>query len=401
MAIISIPTSVSGIGVPGTVGKILKGPLAALYQGKGVDTVNYPHDLAKDPTQSHYVSFSVKQVVPSGYYSEKIDSNSQKRINLPTAGKLVGEINKNINTGIDKVIKFVDPDNKSGAVREKLAGAVDGTIDRAGEAFGVTNLSGVASALGSALSKGFAISPQTTILQSIISLYMPDNLIANYDADYESLSLTANFPLLTTLRSIDQMAGKIDTSSLGAAFSSLKGLKNVVSNDPNTILLAKQANVIDENLQSLLLGARGFAINPQTQMIYRGLALRNFQLDFTLSPRSKQEADDIDRIISTFKWHFAPSLEFGKGTATSGMFMIQPSIFNIEFKIGKKENRYLPKYGDCVLRNISVNYAPNGWAAYEEGFPVQTHLSLHFEEMAILDKDKLQKGFEGSKEGLR
>jgi hypothetical protein len=397
MAIISIPTSVSGIGVPGTVGKILKGPLAALYQGKGVDTVNYPHDLAKDPTQSHYVSFSVKQVVPSGYYSEKIDSNSQKRINLPTAGKLIAGGVEVFGNAASGAIKYLDPTNKSGESRE----AATGVIDTIGETVGVKNLSGIANAIGPAFAKGFAISPQTTTLQSIISLYMPDNLVANYDADYESLSLTANFPLLTTLRSIDQMAGKIDTSSLGAAFSSLKGLKNVVSNDPNTILLAKQANVIDEDLQSLLLGARGFAINPQTQMIYRGLALRNFQLDFTLSPRSKQEADDIDRIISTFKWHFAPSLEFGKGTATSGMFMIQPSIFNIEFKIGKKENRYLPKYGDCVLRNISVNYAPNGWAAYEEGFPVQTHLSLHFEEMVILDKDKLQKGFEGSKEGLR
>lgn len=397
MAIISIPTTVSGIGVPGTVGKILKGPLAALYQGKGVDTINYPHDLAKDPTQSHYVTFSVKQVIPSGYSSEKPTlSGSQKTIGLPTAGKILGQINQEVGEAAAGAVKYLDPNNETGSAREAVVGA----IDSVGNAFGVSSLSGVASALGPAVIKGFAISPQTTTLQSIISLYMPDNLIAEYNSDYDTLSLTKNFPLLTTLRSIDQLAGKIDTSSFGSAISSLKNVKNVVSNDPNTILLANRAKLIDDNAQDLLLGARGFAINPQTQMIYRGIGLRNFQLDFTLTPRSKQEANDIDRIISTFKWHFAPSLQTGADSIGS-MFLIQPSIFNIEFKLGDEENPYLPKYGDCVLKNIYVNYAPNGWAAYEDGFPIQTQLSLQFEEMVVLDRAKLQAGYDRDKGGLR
>jgi hypothetical protein len=369
MAIISIPTSVSGIGVPGTVGKILKGPLAALYRGKGVDTVNYPHDLAKDPTQSHYVSFSVKQVIPAGFSSEP---SNQQSIGLKTGGKAIETLGN--------YTKSLLPEGSS-----------------IGE--GVASVTGF---FGEAVAKGIAITPQTTQLQSIISLYMPDSLTAEYNAEYETLSLTQGLgSTITSLRAIDQMAGKVDTSSFSAG---VKSLGNLASTDPGAIFaaneLASKAGFGNEGLRDVMINARGYAINPQNQMIYRGIGFRSFQLEFTLSPRSKQEAGDIDRIISTFKWHFAPSLQSGN-VSSGSMFLIQPSIFNIKFKLGGNENRYLPKYGDCVLKNISVNYAPNGWAAYEDGFPVQTHLSLQFEEMVILDKDKLQKGFDGSSDGLR
>ena len=66
MAIISIPTSIGGVALPGSAGKLASGPLAALFGGKGVDTFSYPSDLAKDATKSHYVQFLVKEIVPAG-----------------------------------------------------------------------------------------------------------------------------------------------------------------------------------------------------------------------------------------------------------------------------------------------------------------------------------------------
>ena len=377
MAIITIPTSVSGIGIPGTLGKILKGPLASLYQGKGVDTVSYPHDLAKDPTQSHYVTFLVKQIVPSGYSSEKSNQETIK-LNSTKAAREFADV------GIEKVTKAL----------ENVASPET-----------IQNVKAVANYATETLIKGIAITPQTAELKSIISLYMPDSLVAEYNAEYDTLSLTNNLgTAITTLRAIDQLADKVDTSGGYFSAGAFKSLGNLASTDPAAILvaneLASRFNFGNEGLKDVMINARGYAINPQLQMIYRGIGFRSFQLEFTLSPRSKQEADDINRIISTFKWHFAPSLQ--TGTVSSGsMFLIQPSIFNIQFKLGEKENPYLPKYGDCVLKNISVNYAPNGWAAYEDGFPVQTHLSLQFEEMVILDKAKLQDGFSEKSGGLR
>ena len=44
------------------------------------------------------------------------------------------------------------------------------------------------------------------------------------------------------------------------------------------------------------------------------------------------------------------------------------------------------KVNDCVLENVNVDYAPNGWAAYNDGYPVQTRLTLQFKETQMLTK---------------
>ena len=58
---------------------------------------------------------------------------------------------------------------------------------------------------------------------------------------------------------------------------------------------------------------------------------------------------------------------------------------------------FLPRYGDCVLTNIDVNYAPSGFAAHNDGAPVQTQLTLQFREIEVVTKDKLSEGFNADK----
>ena len=44
------------------------------------------------------------------------------------------------------------------------------------------------------------------------------------------------------------------------------------------------------------------------------------------------------------------------------------------------------------MKNIDVDYTPNGWSTTNDGSPVQTTLSISFQEIEILDRDKLVKG---------
>ena len=46
-------------------------------------------------------------------------------------------------------------------------------------------------------------------------------------------------------------------------------------------------------------------------------------------------------------------------------------------------------YHDCVLTNMTVDYAPNGWAAYNDGYPVETRLTLQFKETDIVTKSDI------------
>ena len=95
----------------------------------------------------------------------------------------------------------------------------------------------------------------------------------------------------------------------------------------------------------------------------------------------------------TFKYFAAPTLANAGKSSIENMFLIPPAIFNVKFKIKDAENRYLPKYADCVLENIGVNYAPNGYAAHVDGAPVQTTLTITFKEIELIDKNKIKQGF--------
>jgi hypothetical protein len=398
MAIISIPSSFAGVSIPSNVFNP-NSPLDLLYGGLGVKTYKYPSDLATSPSKSHYVQFSIKEIIPASYNGG--------------------------NGGVEEL--GPEPLGDRGG-----AGFGDSTIpgDRIG--FGNTtsaagelaNIFGYGEALDfndNFISEGLQISPTTTQPKAVVSLYMPDTLNAQYNSSYDELRLTDLGSAINTIRTIDQLAGRlpsqlnsivdaVKSGSSGGTFSGItSGIKqagNIASTDPAAIALITSAmgripGVNGGNIQSLLLKGAGYAINPQLQMIYRGIGLRSFQLTFVFTPNSQGEAEEINYIIQQFKYHFAPTLLSAKETSSDAMYFKPPSIFSVNFMISGKQNKFLPKYGDCVLTDIDVNYAPNGWAAYDDGAPIQTTLTMSFKETEILDKNKIQKGYRGLDGGLR
>ena len=407
MAIISIPTSVAGVALPGSLGNLAKGPLSSLFAGNGVSTLQYPSDLATDPSRAHYIQFSIKEIVPAGWNSTN-GVVSGTKIGLGGAKALASQA---VSSASDAVQTAVQNSTTAAAV-ENVASNVSGQI--ADSAVGqkiaqgtnyltnaLGNFTGAAkdvvdflssTVIGQTLKEGLSISPQTTTPRAVISLYMPDTLNAGYHSSYETPSLEDAFgSTIQGLRSLSKTAGQ---------FAQGADLKSVISSDPGVInLQAKAAGALTglaggdaKTTQSLILQAQGYAINPQVQMLYKGIDLRSFQLSFTFTPKSVGETEQVDKIISTFKYYFSPALQAGAQTQTDSMFLIPPALFNVNFMINNIENKYLPKYGDCVLESLEVNYAPNGWSSFESGAPVQTTLSLGFRETQIIDKTKLQNG---------
>ena len=383
MAVISIPTSVAGISLPGPLGQIAKGPLAALYGGKGVQTLKYPSDLATDATKNHYVQFSIKEVIPAGYSTRGASTPGQS-INLNGIAQAAGALGGAISNGIKSAA------SDSSELAQNLIG-------RATEGIG----DGFAK-IGEYIPTSLQISPTTTQAKAYISLYMPDTLTAQYSADWQEMSLGDMGTGISTLRMIDQLATNAGQQGAFTSASNLgKSLGNLASTDPAvtaTVASIMSASGIGSNLidakviGDVVLKGQGYAINPQLQMIFRGVGFRSFQLSFMFTPKSLEESTEVNDIIKTFKYHFSPGFEAGKTDSTQSMFLTSPSLFNVEFKIGQNENQYVPKYGDCVLTDIDVNYAPNGFAAHENGAPVQTTLNLTFKEIVIVDRDKIANG---------
>jgi len=360
MAIISIPTSIGGVSIPGQIGQGIKGPLAALFQNNDVQTLKYPADLATDPTKSHYVTFSVKEIVPASYTST-VGVVAQQRVNV--VGNITGALQENLG-------KFTSEE--------------------------FPKIAQLGNNIAESLKDGVSITPKRFSPRGVISLYMPDTLNAQYSASWNEFELG---DLGSTIRNIDQLAG-----SAVAAFKDkgVGGLASLLSSDPAVTKIITDnkyakafggaIGVDAGKLGTLLLNAQGYSVNPQVQLMFNQISLRDFGLSFTFTPKSRDESKEIDRIIKMFKYHFSPALQKGRDTSSNSMFLEAPSVFNISFNVKGSENKYLPKYGDCALTNIEVNYAPNGWASFEDGAPVQTTLSLQFKEMEIVDKDRIGKG---------
>ena len=141
------------------------------------------------------------------------------------------------------------------------------------------------------------------------------------------------------------------------------------------------------------MGLFGSVQNPLLELIYKSPSFRTFQYDFVFYPRDEGEALQVQRIIERLRFHQAP--EFFSDTKG---FLVPPSEFEIRFFYGGYENPNIPQVATCVLTSIDVNYAPNGFSAYEipgesqpslgrTGMPVAIQMSLQFQETSYLTKN--------------
>jgi hypothetical protein len=193
-----------------------------------------------------------------------------------------------------------------------------------------------------------------------VELYMPDTLNFNYPVEYNNSSLASIIRDTTNL-----FAGK---GLLGSTAKAVGGLF-----EPG-------------NSAKFALSKIGFAFNPQQITMFEGVQLRTFSFSFTFTPYSAQEAQQIKNIIKAFRMFAAPT----SVNAAAGFFFEPPAVFDIKFLYKGQENKNINKVYRSVLESVDVNYAPNGWAAHEDGSPVQSTLSLNFKETLIVDRAKIQ-----------
>jgi hypothetical protein len=127
------------------------------------------------------------------------------------------------------------------------------------------------------------------------------------------------------------------------------------------------------------------------EILYSSPRPRNFQFDFQFNPRDEKEALEVQRIVERLRFHQAPE-------RAAGAFLMPPSEFDIKFYYGGTQNPNIPPISTCVLETINIDYAPNGFSAYEvpnefqpslgrTGMPVAMKVSLAFKETTYLTKD--------------
>ena len=436
------PFNISGVKVPSN--------LLDNLLGQHIDYTNlvYPMDLATNPQYCHAVQFLIcdySYPVVEGAYQQLTGltsnllsqigsaygniSNSILGSSIPniTASGLVSS-GKNLVSGLSKSFSNTLSTTSGKEVLNAASSFYNNTNLSAPLQSGLSGLQNITSKAPAELESlfnqyGGLAQPQNWTKRTYepmasISLYMPDSLVTNFNSNYDQVNLTDTFKIVgyASNATSDVMKSK-DTAGSNPS--------NILAEDIIAGGVAQMQGTKFENLGSLISNAIKKVPNPQVQLLYRGLHLREFQFEFTFTPASQKEAEEVDQIIKTFTYYSLPQLTDSMG----GQFFIPPQLFKIKFAflgdsgaagqiydifknsltnlvgnqftkiltgsnptidVAKAKDAKVFHINDCVLKDISVNYAPNGWATYTDGYPVQTTISLTFAEINIVNKNTLQ-----------
>ena len=379
----------SDIGVQAGGQPSLTGPLSSLSKGLfGLSNLRYPSDLSSSD-KNHYMTITIfeqrntqfvndpaldasgKQAL-SGVFGNDASSAGVRAAAGEAGQALVGIVNK----GVDLLAQGA---NLLGINSNSTAQAQQGAQTLTGYANDVFGAAGSPMGLRA-----------TGKITTTISLYMPDTLVFDHHQGYSDVAMGGE--LLTGLAA----GGKSIADIVNNPGTDDKFKQAVTNLSPFALsILANKGGGFGK---TLFTAATGVVQNPMLEMIYTSPKFREFRFDFQFYPRSQKESEEVQNIIRELRFHQAP-----EGLAVSnGFFMVPPSEFGINFYYNGVENPNIPKLGLCVLDSLIVDYAPNGFSAYEvpgqrtpqrggTGMPVAIRLSLNFKETEIRTKASYDK----------
>ena len=139
----------------------------------------------------------------------------------------------------------------------------------------------------------------------------------------------------------------------------------------------------------ILARTTGKVANPNMELLFRGPNMREFEFQFKLVCRSKEDAKRIREIIKFFKLQSLPTV--GKNTN----LINSPNVFFIRYMNGDTRIKSLPQPKICALVNFGIDHTPDGmgWAAYEDSHPVATQLVMQFAELTPLFRNEMEEAF--------
>jgi hypothetical protein len=365
-----------------------------------VENLHYPIDLFSNAGsglgKANKSQFFNQQYL--NYVVFYINVSDQSRVFTEGKAEIVGDVDKTDQNTIQgkqaSIGKAAGAAATGGAAVGAVTGAAEGLASGASKNAGALGKKGgvktfIAGTVGSAAGKmvkgavaggtvaggtlgGQAILNEATFgvkgtnkikrLRSAIALHVPNEVSVGYRATYGEEELGAIFGA----------AGEAATNGkLGAAEAGGMG----------AVMKANEINPARGVLSALMKAAP----NPRKEQLFKSMEFRRFSFNYQFAPRSADEANNVKRIINTFKFYMHPEYQ----NNINKMLYLFPSEFDIVYYFGDKEHPHLNKMSTCVLTDLQVNYSPNGQlATFADGFPTQINVQMSFLELETLTKER-------------
>lgn len=367
----------------------------------GTSILKYPIDLGSTD-KGHYMMIHVNVQDKTSYQANR-DSDPTSTIQRNRAGlfKQTGALN--LGGQANMLVDSVKRVGEAGGQFIKsiqtfgIGNAVSGATQFAGNlAEKIPSdikdaVSGVRSSIGTLDNSTFLRTTKRTT--DSIALYMPDTLAFTDNQSYNQLQMGGENATF-----IGAGASVISDAMAGGKFDAAAAGKNLTPFIAEKLFNAISPVTGQNSATALFAGLVGGVQNPQLELLYGSPEFRSFQFQFIFYPRSEKEAMDVQKIIQRLRFHQAPEIM----TGTAGYFMVPPSEFDVEFYYNGEINPNIPAISTCALTNVSVDYAPNGFRAYEvpgengpslgkTGMPVAIRVDLTFRELEIMTKYNYQR----------
>ena len=155
-------------------------------------------------------------------------------------------------------------------------------------------------------------------------------------------------------------------------------------------LAGEAVNIFGANvtINQLLARGSGEILNPNMELLFSDVTIRNFRFSFKLTPRNPKESEQVKLIIRAFKRNMAPQAQ--AGVQGSGNFFLRtPNIFKIRYRTGNRNHPFLNKFKKCYLTDMQTTYTGEGvYSTYDDRTPVSMQMDLSFKELQpIYDLD--------------
>ena len=366
------------------------GPLKSLDADKfSSSNLRFPLDVT-GPGQGHFIRFNIINIDGSKFQDTSGRDSPQSDIEgnslASTIGGAVGGAFGGDIGGIVGGIAGSAADQLGlGGITSKLssaigsvAGSVTEKIPLAQDALaGIGNFPGSIGQVAQTISQA---SGGTRESIGDIVLYMPMSIAETYQTTWSGKDVGfMGMAFLDTGKAWDDLKDNYKSYLSEAGGKVLGGMLGSDSIAQLNLKSGKGAGAMGSDAGAL-------AVNPHIEFFFENVAPRTFTFDFKMSPRNVDESRAIQEIIKSFKFHSAPE-SLGD---EAGRYWKYPQVFEIEYW----NSELTHKISDCALTQVGVNYSGTGDNhTFYDGQPIQVDLSLNFQELDIITKEHIEKGF--------
>ena len=234
-----------------------------------------------------------------------------------------------------------------------------------------------------------------------IAMYVPDAVISQAAVQYRNEGINS------FSRGASDLMGSMVTAMTDPSKDFFNAENGDVVKRMATKAIQNAANTMTGGLSNLKFGR---ASNPMQEQMLDGIPFRSWDFTFDFWPKSREEADEVNNIIYTFRTSMLPDaygenfdfteekvtasnqekiLVLGRGKEetidgdTNAAYFNYPNVFEISFE-GSMKNKvdgFLP----AVCTNAQVDYTGGQkFSTFHDGQPIHIQLTLNFLEIKTM-----------------